>query len=494
MIHEGHRIWEKRDFKKIATQTEQTLVGTLSFNPFVTDFARDVPAVGSLMHTSLDPTTLGEAFSLARATEARFTNLQLLEILKPNPSTLGESFFKARITEVHFEDERTTIDIAKTNDLNTRVHVQDLEETIHHNPNKVEVVKTSMVATFEEHEQQENQDNLNEISKEKDDGKPPIFTDIFGINGGNDSRTSGSETPAKEVVDNGIESEVVVGLPKEFQEGDVVDALSRVEQKSLGNWKELDNESKDIILMIIDFGIELVPLSLLVSEDVILSTVRSSTKHNLISPSCDFAILEKQSPTKLNLKSKEPTLQVALDALKLTPFYNAFEITADVPEIYMQEFWVTVSRHHSSLRFKLNGKKEILSFIKDLRHTREIKFLSDVNVNHMYQPWISFAAIINKCLSGKITDLESLRLSRAQILWEMYHNKTVDYVYLLWEDLVYQVENKNSKKNNDMYYPRFTKVIVDYFMAKDQGIPKRNKMFWHYARDDFMLPHKSPFS
>ncbi|GKE88076.1 hypothetical protein Tco_1565551 [Tanacetum coccineum] len=66
---------------------------------------------------------------------------------------------------------------------------------------------------------------------------------------------------------------------------------------------------------------------------------------------------------------------------------------------------------------------------------------------------VSFAAIINKCLSGKTTTLESLRLSRAQILCGMYHNKTVDYVYLLWVDLVYQVENKNSKKNNDMYYP-----------------------------------------
>ncbi|GJV72691.1 hypothetical protein Tco_1492686 [Tanacetum coccineum] len=179
------------------------------------------------------------------------------------------------------------------------------------------------------------------------------------------------------------------------------------------------------------------------------------------------------------LKSKEPTLQVALDALKLTPFYNAFEISADVPEIYMQEFWVTVSRHHSSLRFKLNGKshtvnvdnfrdmlkicpklpdqifeeplleEEILSFIRDLGHTGKIKFL-DVIVNHMHQSWRSFAAIINKCLSEKTTALESLRLSRAQILWGMYHNKTVDYVYLLWEDLVYQVENKNSKKNNDM--------------------------------------------
>nr|GFA82927.1 reverse transcriptase domain-containing protein [Tanacetum cinerariifolium] len=95
----------------------------------------------------------------------------------------------------------------------------------------------SVVATFKEHEQQEN-----EFSKEKYEAKPPIFIDTVNNNGDNDSRTSGSETPAKEVVDNGIESEVVVGLPGEFQEGDMVDALSIVEQKSLGNWKELDNK------------------------------------------------------------------------------------------------------------------------------------------------------------------------------------------------------------------------------------------------------------
>ncbi|GJY18571.1 hypothetical protein Tco_0390062 [Tanacetum coccineum] len=215
--------------------------------------------------------------------------------------------------------------------------------------------------------------------------------------------------------------------------------------------------------------------------------------------------------------NNEPTLQVVLDALKLTSFYKAFEITTDVPEIYMQEFWVTASRHHSSFCFKMNGKihtvnvdnfrdmlkicpklpdqkfedplfeEEILSFIRELGHTGEIKVLSDVNVNHMHQPWRSFAAIINKCLSGKTTALENLHLSRAQILWGMYHNKNVDYVYLLWEDLVFQVENKNSKKNNDMYYPRFTKFIIDYFMAKDQAIPRRNKMFWHFARDDSMF-------
>nr|GFC35662.1 hypothetical protein [Tanacetum cinerariifolium] len=76
---------------------------------------------------------------------------------------------------------------------------------------------------------------MNEISEEKDDDKPPIFADTFGSNGGNNSETSGQETPTNKVVDNSIKSEVVASLPKEFQEGDMVDALSRVEQKSLEN-------------------------------------------------------------------------------------------------------------------------------------------------------------------------------------------------------------------------------------------------------------------
>nr|GEV26120.1 hypothetical protein [Tanacetum cinerariifolium] len=132
-------------------------------------------------------------------------------------------------------------------------------------------------------------------------------------------------------------------------------------------------------------------------------------------------------------------------------------------------------------------EEEVISFIRDLGHTGEIKMLSIVNVNHMHQPWRSFTAIVNKCLSGKTTTLESLRLSRAQIHLGMYHNKNGDYVYLLWEDLVFQVDNKNSKKNNDMHYPRFTKVIINYFMAKDKAIPRRNKMVWHFARYDSMF-------
>ncbi|GKB97529.1 hypothetical protein Tco_0983666 [Tanacetum coccineum] len=84
-------------------------------------------ALSKLLQMGSKPTTLGEAFSLALVTEARFTDLQLWELLRSKPTTLRETFFKARITEARFEDEQFTTTIAKANDLNTGVQVQDLE-------------------------------------------------------------------------------------------------------------------------------------------------------------------------------------------------------------------------------------------------------------------------------------------------------------------------------------------------------------------------------
>nr|GEV68047.1 reverse transcriptase domain-containing protein [Tanacetum cinerariifolium] len=131
-------------------------------------------------------------------------------------------------------------------------------------------------------------------------------------------------------------------------------------------------------------------------------------------------------------------------------------------------------------------KEEILAFICFLRHIAAIMTLTDVNINKLYQPWRSFAAIINKCLTGKSSGYDSLRLSQAQILWGLYHKRNVNYAYLMWEDFVYQVKHKNQKKSNEMYYPRFTEAIIHHFMSKDPSIPRRNKVNWHYVRDDHM--------
>nr|GEW08405.1 hypothetical protein [Tanacetum cinerariifolium] len=113
-----------------------------------------------------------------------------------------------------------------------------------------------------------------------------------------------------------------------------------------------------------------------------------------------------------DITSKESTLQVVYDVLRLALFNKAFLVTADTFD-------------------ELPFEEEILAFLRNLRHSGEIK---------------------------KITD-----------------------------DFVYQVEHKDAKKSNEIYYPRFTKVIINFFMTKDVSISRRSKVNWHYVRDDQMF-------
>ncbi|GJV50246.1 hypothetical protein Tco_1440458 [Tanacetum coccineum] len=161
-------------------------------------------------------------------------------------------------------------------------------------------------------------------------------------------------------------------------------------------------------------------------------------------------------------------------SLSLSPFYQAFLISASVPAIYMHELWAIVSYQKHYIKFKMNKKnysfdletfrymlqicpnlpsqkfedpqfeEDIFAFIRELGYPGDIKSLSDVRVGTLYQPWRTFRTIINKCLSGQITGLDQFRLSRAQIIW----------------------------------------VISNHFMSKNQSIPRRNKVDWHMAKDD----------
>ncbi|GJY26288.1 hypothetical protein Tco_0401014 [Tanacetum coccineum] len=92
---------------------------------------------------------------------------------------------------------------------------------------------------------------------------------------------------------------------------------------------------------------------------------------------------------------------------------------------------------------ELPFEEKILMFLKDLGHNREIKVITDVNVNKLHQPWRSFVAVINKCMS---------------------------------EDFVYQLENKNVKRSNEMYYPCFTKVISRHEDTQLYGVILPNEL------------------
>nr|GFA11977.1 hypothetical protein [Tanacetum cinerariifolium] len=154
-------------------------------------------------------------------------------------------------------------------------------------------------------------------------------------------------------------------------------------------------------------------------------------------------------------KQREPTFYVVLDALALTPCYSLFLTTADLPKVYMHQFWDTIHKDIFQIcpRFQgqnfdeLSTDEEIVSFFKELGHTREIKSITDA----------------------------------------ITYKKNVDYVELLWKDFTYQINNRGHKKQDKMYYPRFTKVIIHQFLTKDKAISKRNKIGMHTSRDDYLI-------
>ncbi|GKD39548.1 retrovirus-related pol polyprotein from transposon TNT 1-94, partial [Tanacetum coccineum] len=246
------------------------------------------------------------------------------------------------------------------------------------------------------------------------------------------------------------------------------------------------------------------------AQQISLDNALVASKNRRVISKCNMRI-------NLRIKPKEPTYQVVLDALALTICYPAFLITVEVPVIYMHQFWATINKHNALYRFKIENKsfsmnvevfreilnicpmipgqefdeppseEEALSFIHELGHSGEIKYITNVIVDHLHQSWRTFASIINKCLCGKVSGLDKIRLSRVQLLWGMYYKKNLDFVALIWEDLAYQIDNKDSKKQDKMFYPRFIKIIIHHFLKKDKSILMRNRTFMHTARDDSLL-------
>ncbi|GJU98164.1 hypothetical protein Tco_1327435, partial [Tanacetum coccineum] len=85
-----------------------------------------------------------------RAAEARFMNLLLWELLRSNPTTLGEAFFVARITETRFEDERSSSFTNKTSSNNSGLQNQNLTTSCFSMPRQKPIDETIFVKVNDE--------------------------------------------------------------------------------------------------------------------------------------------------------------------------------------------------------------------------------------------------------------------------------------------------------------------------------------------------------
>ncbi|GJY36820.1 hypothetical protein Tco_0422198 [Tanacetum coccineum] len=157
-------------------------------------------------------------------------------------------------------------------------------------------------------------------------------------------------------------------------------------------------------------------------------------------------------------KQREPTFQVILDALALMRCYSAFLITADVLEVYMHQLWDSIHKYENSYMFKMDKKKKF-----------------DLNLEIFRDIFQICPRVHGQNFDELPTDEDIMSFFK-----ELGHAEEIKTITNI-------IDNKVHKKQDKIYYPRFTKVIIHHFLTKDKTISKRNKIGMHTSRDDYLI-------
>ncbi|GJW95211.1 hypothetical protein Tco_0174883 [Tanacetum coccineum] len=138
---------------------------------------------------------------------------------------------------------------------------------------------------------------------------------------------------------------------------------------------------------------------------------------------------------------KNPIFQISVDILSNTNFFQAFTASANVPAIYLQQFWNTMKYNEKTgvyscqvdeqwfdlsvdlLRkalaitpvipahpFELPPSGDtVIDFVNELGYPEPVEIVSNIRVNYVYQPWRAIMSLINQCLTGKTSGSDKPR-------------------------------------------------------------------------------------
>nr|GEX18726.1 hypothetical protein [Tanacetum cinerariifolium] len=156
--------------------------------------------------------------------------------------------------------------------------------------------------------------------------------------------------------------------------------------------------------------------------------------------------IERVNVSSINVRlettmpQKEETFQVVINLVKNSSCFKAFTISADVPKIFMQQFWYSIKKVQGkdSYEFLSTNKKHVvnadvfriildicprvegvnftdvpyddttLTFLIKLGYKGPLYKHTNMFMDHMHQPWRTLAAIINKCLFRKTASNDKL--------------------------------------------------------------------------------------
>ncbi|GJZ89093.1 hypothetical protein Tco_0660875 [Tanacetum coccineum] len=206
---------------------------------------------------------------------------------------------------------------------------------------------------------------------------------------------------------------------------------------------------------------------------------------------------------------KNPIFRISVDILSNTNFFQAFTASANVPAIYLQQFWNTMKYNEKTGVYSCQVDEQwfdlsadllrkalaitpvipaqpfelppsgntVIDFVNELGYPEPVEIVSNIRVNYVYQPWRAILTLINQCLTGKTS---------GKLLWEEFTQGIQTF-------FSHKASHKASLKDPQkkvtpllIPYGQFSKVII-YYLESNNNIHRRPDSTVHHTRDDFIL-------
>ncbi|GKC82036.1 hypothetical protein Tco_1137753 [Tanacetum coccineum] len=91
----------------------------------------------------------------------------------------------------------------------------------------------------------------------------------------------------------------------------------------------------------------------------------------------------------------------------------------------------------NSTYIKPPSEIQILEFIKKLGYDEDpetkLIVVSKMVATRLHQPWRAILGVLNRCLTGKDSSWDTVRLLILQILWGIIHSANLDFASLIWD-------------------------------------------------------------
>ncbi|GJT75440.1 hypothetical protein Tco_1042165 [Tanacetum coccineum] len=183
----------------------------------------------------------------------------------------------------------------------------------------------------------------------------------------------------------------------------------------------------------------------------------------------------KINSTNLRLETtmsqKEETFQVVIDIIKNSTCFKAFTISADVPKSLCSNSGTPSRRIILNICLRVEGEDFIdvlddetaLTFLLDLGYKGSLNRHTNMFMDHMHQPWRTLAAIINRCLSGKLASNDKILLTR----------------------LI--TGKKRDQGVRICHIPISPKSLINHFLKQHKSLTNLNHKHYHTIKDDGII-------